>query len=378
MDAIDDYDLVIIGAGFFGVYAAAYFGRKKVRVLLIESEERPWSKASLVNQARVHVGYHYPRSIATARLAHDYRQRFEAEHKDLINGHFQHMYGIDKYASLTSAEQFERFCGHLEIPCQRVTISRPLRSERLTALYKIDEPSFDPLLLRQRYLSEVQEIDVELALSSRVVCVEMVKERWVIHIVSAGSYSRTVRTATVLNATYSSINSVNALFGFDVIAASYEMSEIAIVDAPMLRGKGLTVIDGPYGSIMPFGYSSFHSISSVLYTHHAVDGRPHPTFDCQNRRVDCSPSNLKICAFCPEKPRSNYLKMISQLRHYIEGADQCHHHGSLFTIKTKLKSSHIDDARPTDMRILRTSPTYAYIFSGKINSIYEVEKLSVQ
>ena len=70
--------------------------------------------------------------------------------------------------------------------------------------------------------------------------------------------------------------------------------------------------------------------------------------------------------------------MISQLGHYLEGIDQCNHHGSLFTVKTKLQSTHIDDARPTDMRVLRTSPTYAYIFSGKINSIYEVESLNVQ
>ena len=378
MGAVDDYDLVVVGAGIFGVYAATHFARRKIRVLLVESEKRLWSKASLVNQARVHLGYHYPRSIATARLANDYRQRFEAEHMDFINGRFEHFYGIDKHGSLTSAEQFERFCAHLGIPCQRVAIFQPLRVERLSAVYKTNEPSFDPLLLRRRYQSEVRGLDIELALASRVEDVEVARERWVLRVVSAEGYSREVRTATVLNATYSSINSVNALFGFDAIAASYEMSEIAIVDAPMLRGKGLTVMDGPYASIMPFGCSSFHSISSVLYTHHEVNKRPLPTFDCQKQRADCSPNNLKICGFCPAQPQSNYSKMISQLGHYLEGIDQCNHHGSLFTVKTKLQSTHIDDARPTDMRVLRTSPTYAYIFSGKINSIYEVESLNVQ
>ena len=378
MPVVEEYDVVIIGAGFFGMYAATYFQRKQARVLVIEAERHPWSKASLVNQARVHLGYHYPRSIATARLAHDYRERFEAEHKNFINGRFEHYYGIDKHGSLTGVDQFDRFCSYLGIPCQQMKAFDPFRSERLAALFKTNEPSFDPLLLRQKYLAEMLDADVELAVASHVSDAEIERERWRLRVVSSDSRSREVTTATVLNATYSSINSVNAVFGFDSIAAGYEMSEIAIVNAPMLRGMALTVMDGPYASIMPFGCSSFHSLSSVLYTHHALDSHVDPTFDCQKQRADCMPQSLRICSSCPEQPPSNFPKMISQLGLYMNGASQCNHHGSLFTIKTKLKSTHVDDARPTDMRVLRTSPTYAYIFSGKINSIYEVEKLNVQ
>jgi hypothetical protein len=47
---------------------------------------------------------------------------------------------------------------------------------------------------------------------------------------------------------------------------------------------------------------------------------------------------------------------------------------SYFTIKSKLKASHIDDGRPTEIACLRRAPHFYCLFAGKINSIYEVEK----
>ena len=34
-----------------------------------------------------------------------------------------------------------------------------------------------------------------------------------------------------------------------------------------------------------------------------------------------------------------------------------------------------DDSRPTEIIKLHTSPDFFYLFSGKINSIYEIEKV---
>ena len=45
-------------------------------------------KASIVNQARLHAGYHYPRSVATALLSNEYKERFILEHKNFINSKY--------------------------------------------------------------------------------------------------------------------------------------------------------------------------------------------------------------------------------------------------------------------------------------------------
>ena len=55
--------IVIIGGGFFGMYIAEYFARQGKKVLLCEKEADFMQRASYANQARVHNGYHYPRSI---------------------------------------------------------------------------------------------------------------------------------------------------------------------------------------------------------------------------------------------------------------------------------------------------------------------------
>ena len=53
-------------------------------------------KASIVNQARITLGYHYPRSIATAIISNEYRERFINDHKMFINKKYKKYYAIDK------------------------------------------------------------------------------------------------------------------------------------------------------------------------------------------------------------------------------------------------------------------------------------------
>ena len=60
------YDYVVIGGGFYGCCLALYLRSISARVLVVEAGPRLMDRASRVNQARVHTGFHYPRSAATA------------------------------------------------------------------------------------------------------------------------------------------------------------------------------------------------------------------------------------------------------------------------------------------------------------------------
>lgn len=61
-------DAVIIGGGFYGAAIAVYLvkNRGMRKVILLERESSLLSRASYNNQARIHNGYHYPRSFTTA------------------------------------------------------------------------------------------------------------------------------------------------------------------------------------------------------------------------------------------------------------------------------------------------------------------------
>ena len=60
---------------------------------------------------------------------------------------------------------------------------------------------------------------------------------------------------------------------------------------------------------------------------------------------------------------------------YFDEKVDFQHLFSYFTIKSKLKANYIDDGRPTEISVLRDLPRFVCLFAGKINSIYEVEKM---
>ena len=59
-------DKLIIGAGLYGLYAALYCGKRGQQVEVLEIEQARFTRATYINQAIVHMVYHYPRSLSTS------------------------------------------------------------------------------------------------------------------------------------------------------------------------------------------------------------------------------------------------------------------------------------------------------------------------
>lgn len=373
------FDAVIIGGGIFGCYAALYLAGKGARVALLEKENRLFQKASLVNQARLHGGYHYPRSVATAALSDEHKERFTAEHRQFVNFAFEKYYAIDRFGSFTDPQQFERFCRHLNIPCERIQEHPLFNFNRLEALYKTVEYSFDPVLLGEHYRSRVEtHADIVVFKNTRITKASSDGPNWHLEIESPLiTHHSSLIAPTVINATYAATNAVNRLFGVRDIDLTHEISEIAFITSGQFRDMGLTVMDGPFGSIMPYGLSGLLSLSSVAYTHHKISYDNLPRFDCQQPELDprCRPEAPGICTECERRPPSNAGKMLRQMQQYFADSVHFEHLFSYFTIKSKLKASYIDDGRPTEISMLCERPRLYCLFAGKVNSIYEIEKI---
>ena len=105
-------DAVVIGGGFYGSAIAIYLAKTRGlrRVVLLEREPKLLLRASYNNQARVHNGYHYPRSFTTAFRSQINLPRFVKDWPHAVKQDFVKLYAIARRNSKVTAKQFERFC----------------------------------------------------------------------------------------------------------------------------------------------------------------------------------------------------------------------------------------------------------------------------
>ena len=152
MSSANEFDAVVIGAGFYGCRVALALRRTGMsRVLLVDRGVQIMQKASYANQARVHNGYHYPRSIPTGARSHENFARFCGEYPYAIVSDTQHVYAVAK-GSRVSAGQFEHFCRVIQAPCRPaprriVGLFDPYLVDRL---YLTHEFAFDSVKIAQR------------------------------------------------------------------------------------------------------------------------------------------------------------------------------------------------------------------------------------
>ena len=98
---------VIIGGGFYGLSVALYlYDTLDVKNIdILEKEKQTMTRASYVNQARVHNGYHYPRSILTGYRSAVNFPRFTKQFGTAIHSDFNKYYAVAKHLSKVNAHQ---------------------------------------------------------------------------------------------------------------------------------------------------------------------------------------------------------------------------------------------------------------------------------
>ena len=145
-----------------------------------------------------------------------------------------------------------------------------------------------------------------------------------------------------------------------------------------LQEYGFTVMDGPFFSIMPFGKTGLHSLTSVTFTPHATSYEPVPQFPCQAESGGCcSASHLGNCNDCNAKPRTAFPYMANLAHKYLRDEYGFTYRNSLFSMKPILMSSEIDDSRPTVVRTYSENPTFVGVLSGKINTVYDLDDVLI-
>lgn len=372
---MEQYDKIIIGAGLYGLYSALFCAKRGQRVIVLECDPTPFRRATYINQARIHQGYHYPRSISTAMKSAGYFERFNKDYAFCINKEFEQIYATSSQYSWSDRKQFKDFCKAVNIPCEELHPGNYFKNGMCDGVFRTREYTYDAMILKAYLLEELAKYPSSVGIKYKVniISIEKLQNVYVLNTDTKDSY----RSKFVLNATYAGINQILAMVGFEKFKIKYELCEIILCDVnSKLKNIGFTVMDGPFFSIMPFGKTRYHSLTSVTFTPHTTSYDDIPTFSCQKKSNGfCSTFHLGNCNDCPVKPVTAFPYMANLARKYMLDDYGFEYRSSLFSMKPILMSSEIDDSRPTVIKKYSKKPTFVSILSGKINTVYDLDEV---
>ena len=366
-------DKIIIGAGLYGLYAALFCAKRGQSVVVLEREAQAFTRATYVNQARVHMGYHYPRSLSTAMKSAGYFKRFTEDYNFCIHSEFEQIYATSSHFSWTDAAEFKKFCKDGGIPCTELPVDRYFKDNVCDGAFLTKEYTYDAHILRDYFLDELSRYPgVKLLFGQKIQRIVKETDRYTV-VTDEGKWE----APFVLNASYAAVNQVlSKVEGIvpELFAIKYELCEIILCTvSENLKKVGLTVMDGPFFSIMPFGKTGYHSLTSVTFTPHKTCYEAFPNFSCAGKN-GCTAEGLGNCNFCPDRPESAWEYMSTLARKYVRDEYRFSFEKALFSMKPILKASEIDDSRPTVIRYASENPVFLSVLSGKINTMYDLDE----
>lgn len=355
------WDALVIGGGFYGLYLAELLAGRLPRVLLCERSASLMGRASYANQARVHNGYHYPRSILTAVRSRVNFPRFVDEFRPAIEGKFEKVYAVARNGSKVTAEQFagcmQRIGAAIEPAADAVkALFDPAHIEDV---FRVREHAFNAIQLRDLMAERVCRAGVTVRMGAAVERVWN-EPGGAVRVRLAGSE---VAAGLVLCCAYAQTNAVAAASGLPVIPLKHELAEMVLVEPPAeLAALGVTVMDGPFFSCMPFPARGLHTLSHVRYTPHGhwYDGLPG------------EPHVAAYDLFDLAQKRSAFPHMVRDAARLLPALARAEYRGSIWEVKTVLPRSETDDSRPILFRPDHGIPNYHVVLGGKIDNVYDV------
>jgi glycine/D-amino acid oxidase-like deaminating enzyme len=240
----------------------------------------------------------------------------------------------------------------LASPSQRALFDPDL----IEAVYCCVESTVDCSALRKLLLERIADASVELLNPVRVE--RIAPENGTLRVALADGTH--VGAPCVFNATYSRLNSLLLESGVAPLALKHEFTEVALVQPPTtLAGYGVTVMDGPFFSTMPFPGNGLYSLTHVRFTPHAA--------------WRDEPGGADAYAIAQSLPQdSRWRHMQSDAQRFLPCLKSCRWHHSLFTVKTVPAKNENDDGRPILFRPAPELPGLYSILGSKLDNIYDL------
>jgi hypothetical protein len=378
----------IIGCGFFGISIALELetlknciGLKDFDVTLFDKNEECLAEASYVNQCRVHMGYHYPRSSSTVKQTLGNYEQFVSMFDGAIkrpDDNFAHYYSIVKGSNITSSE-YQQFLDEHNLkadiddgPSYSDT-GLKLNKEYIEKWWSVPESIFDVEKAKTVVNDKLQGTTISTKLKHEITKIEIVDGKF--RVQCSNGFTETFDY--LINATYANVNNVNKMLNkefekinYDISEYKYELCEEFIVDIPKSKSAiALAFFDGPFYGIIPWGSEKHkHVVYDVELSRLEIVKERYPNFKHDVNYYDDEKRCLERFEAWKEKAKR-----------FIENVDDIKYVKSIYTIRL-LPLKTLNDERPT--YIENPIPNYWFMFSGKISTCVsaaqDIKKLIIE
>lgn len=238
---------LVVGGGIFGVCAAIELSKNGIETNLLEKNDKLMQEATSVNQNRFHLGYHYPRSVATAKQCLQGVSSFKEYFGSVLVNPKENYYAIGKDGSRVSFSQYLQFCKNLGLQYQeKLPGSEILNPTGISGCIKVSEPVMNLARFKTKAEGLLKKSGAKIYLKRKF------EES------DASGYD------IVVNATYSNLNNVNKILDLPRREFRYDLCNVPVLSLPKeLSGIGITIMDGEFYSILPYGDTPYHLFWSV-------------------------------------------------------------------------------------------------------------------
>jgi hypothetical protein len=332
--------IAVAGAGIYGATVAIRLAEQGHSVQLFDPLGI-MRAASVINQYRVHRGYHYPRSPETIQETQEARVEFMQEFPAAIVRNSHHYYAIPKEGSRTPPDLYERVMAEHGLPLKPCR-PRWMNFTFIDKCYEVNEHIYDPETLRTLVEERIQRLNI--LFEQRHFTPQM-----------RADYD------FVIWATYGMGPSRNA---FKI--AKYQVAEKMLIELPeAVQHVALVVVDGAFTAFDPYGSSKRSLFGSAKHTNHWT------TTDPDDPIPQPYASILNEPEFRPV-PFTRFEAMRADCCETVPAAKDARYLGSRFTTRV------VEDNPERDRRILYMKETAAgeiHIFSGKVVSAVKAARL---
>jgi hypothetical protein len=310
-----------------------------------------------LNQARIHGGYHYPRSLRTAARSQRNFQRFVNDYTQSLQQDWTSIYAIARNSKVTPAK-FSKVAKMIHAPIRVASPqnTRLFDAHEVSEVFEVTEYSFNRDEVHKTLLAELPP-SVQIFNDTEILSIQEQRtnssHKTEIFLISShkdyGPYDLCINTTYGELAPPKKDSVVEKL--------EFEVCELLQVSVPNSLSKiSITVMDGPFFSLTPWPAFDSHVLTHVRFTPHSR----HQNFKDAQDLID---SGDLV---------SRSTLAIRDSRRYMPTVKDVAVIGSRYVVKTILARRDYDDARPI---VSQEHGRILYLIGSKFDNIYDIEQV---